>query len=131
MTQSMADRQQALGPTAALGGICLLTTQRAHRAYRLTRFVGALRHAGHRQSFAADPEASMAEAGLSAQERGMVRSKDFAAMLEYGVPTVGIAKIARALDVNLLQMGAAGRNQSVAEFLAQRKQRNEGWPWHF
>jgi gallate dioxygenase len=123
--------ESILGPTASLRGLCRLTPARAERGYRLGRFLTGMRDPAVRAAFAADPDASMAAARLTEHERALVCRRDFEGMLEYGVSNVAIGKASPALGTTLVERGAKGRGQTVAEFLAERRARNEGRPWQF
>lgn len=120
-----------LGPTASLHGLVRMTPERAGRGYRLGRFLTGMRDPATRAAFTADPEASMAVAGLSEHEQALVRARDYDGMLEYGVSNVAIGKASPALGTTLVERGAKGRGQTAAEFIAERRRRNEGRPWQF
>jgi len=123
--------ESPLGPTVKLRGLCRMTPERAHRGYRLNRFLTGMRDPRQRAAFARDPDACMADYGLSPAEQDMVRRRDCDAMLDYGASNVAIGKASAALGLTLLGRGATGRGQSVQEFLAWRRAANEGAPWHF
>jgi gallate dioxygenase len=120
-----------LGPTAPLRALVRMTPERAHRAYRLTCFLTSMRDPATRAAFAADGEACMVAAGLTLQECALVRQRDYDGMLDYGVSNVAIGKASPALGTDLVARGAKGRGQSAAEFIAERRARNEGQPWQF
>ncbi|MDD2924649.1 hypothetical protein [Rhodoferax sp.] len=120
-----------LGPTVPLRGMCLLTPERARRGFRLNTFLTGMRAPAQRAAFVADPERCMADFGLNEQERTMVRERDYSALLDYGASNVAIGKASGALGVTLLERGAKCRNQSVEDFLAERKAANKGQPWEF
>lgn len=120
-----------LGPTAALQGLCRMTTERAQRGYRLTQFLCSMREPAQRAAFAADPQACMAQAALSPAEQDMVRRRDYDAMLDHGASNVAIGKASAALGTTLVARGAQGRGQSPEAFIAQRKLANQGQPWQF
>jgi gallate dioxygenase len=122
---------ETLGPVAPLRGLCRMTPERAQRGYRLSRFLSGMREHVRRSAFLADAEASMALFGLSERERDLVRRRDFDGMLDYGVSNVAIGKASPALGTTLVQRGAKGRGQTVAEFIAERRARNLGQPWQF
>jgi hypothetical protein len=73
----------------------------------------------------------MASQALTDAERDMVRQRDYAAMLDYGASNVALGKASPALGTTLMERGALGRGQSVAEFIADRKVANRGTPWQF
>ena len=128
---SRMDKEGLLGPVAPLRGLVRMTPQRAQRGDRLGRFLTGMRDPAARAAFASDPEASMAAFGLSEQERALVRARDYDGMLDYGVSAVAIGKASPALGTTLVERGAKGRGQTAAEFIAERRARNEGQPWHF
>lgn len=123
--------ESTLGPLAPLHGLCPMTTQRAQRGYRLSCFLAGMREPAARAAFAQDGEASMAAFGLSESERELIRRRDYDGMLDYGASNVAIGKASAALGTTLVERGAAGRGQSAAEFIAERRARNEGQPWQF
>jgi hypothetical protein len=120
-----------LGPTAPLRGFVPMTPERAHRGYRLTRFLCSMRDPQQRVAFASDPEACMEAFALTDAEREMVRRRAFERMLDHGASNVAIGKASPALGTTLVERGARGRGQTSAEFIAQRRARNEGQPWQF
>lgn len=123
------DQTLLLGPTASLRGLCRMTAQRAQRGYRLNCFLTGMREPARRAAFRADPEASMAAAGLSDGERELVRRRDYEGMLDYGASVVAIGKASAALGTHLMERGAKARGQTVADFIAERRARNEGQAW--
>ncbi|RYZ01001.1 MAG: hypothetical protein EOO24_15690 [Comamonadaceae bacterium] len=120
-----------LGPVAPLHGLVRMTPERAARGYRLGSFLTGMRDPARRAAFAADPEACMADWGLSDHERDLVRRRDYGGMLDFGVSNVAVGKASPALGTTLVERGAKGRGQSGAEFIAERRARNEGYPWQF
>lgn len=120
-----------LGPTVPLRALVPMTPERAHRGYRLTGFLCSMRDPRQRAAFAADPEERMAAFGLSDAERDLVRQRDYDGMLDYGASVVAIGKASPALGTDLVARGAKGRDQSPAEFIAERRARNIGQPWQF
>ena len=108
-----------------------MTTERAQRGYRLTQFLSRFQDERHRQAMTADPLACMQAAGLSEAEKDMVARRDFVAMLDHGAATVAVAKICRYWGISLVEMGAAGRGQSVEQFMTERRRANKGQPWEF
>ena len=123
------DTAALLGPTVPLRGLCRMTPQRAQRGYRLNGFLTGMRDPARRAAFRADAEASMAAAGLNAQERELVRRRDYEGMLDYGASVVAIGKAAAALGTTLMDRGALARGQAVADFIAERRAFNQGHPW--
>jgi hypothetical protein len=123
--------QDKLGPRVALTGLRPLTTERAQRGYRLTRFLTSMREPAQRARFAQDPAACMQDFGLSAHEQALVNDRAYDAMMVYGACTVAIGKASGALGITLLARGALCRGLSTEEFMRQRKLANKGYPWEF
>jgi len=120
-----------LGPTVSLRGLCPMTTERAQRGYRLTRFLTSMRDPAQRAQFAGEPERCMAAFGLSEFERDLVRRRDYDGMLDWGASNVAIGKASPALGTTLVERGAKGRGQTAAQFIEERRKANEGQPWQF
>jgi len=120
-----------LGPRVEIRGACRFTTERAQRGLRLNRFLTSMRQPENREAFAVDPEAYMTSQALSEAECDMVRRRDYAAMLDYGASNVALGKAGPALGTTLMERGAHGKGQSVADFIAERKLANRGMPWQF
>lgn len=120
-----------LGPIVPLRGLVRMTPQRASRGYRLTCFLTSMRDPAARSAFCADPQASMAAFGLSEAECELVRRRDYDGMLDYGASNVAIGKASPALGTTLVERGAKGRGQTAAQFIAERRTRNEGQAWQF
>ncbi len=125
------DIESILGPRVAIRGVCRFTTERAQRGFRLNTFLTSMRQPQQREAFARDPEACMANHGLTAQEQDMVRRRDYPAMLDYGASNVALGKAGPALGVSLLERGAQGKGQTSQEFVAERRAANQGQAWQF
>ena len=127
----MATDDALLGPAADLRGLCRMTPERAQRGIGLTRFLTSMREPTQRAAFVRDAEACMAAFGLAEHERELVRRRDYEGMLDWGASNVAIGKASPALGTTLLERGAKGRGQTAAEFIAERRARNQGQPWQF
>ncbi|HEY1931431.1 MAG TPA: protocatechuate 3,4-dioxygenase [Acetobacteraceae bacterium] len=93
-------------------GTIVFTGEQSSRGYRLNRMAMSLTDAANRQRFVADNEIYARQMGLDDGETGMVRRRDWRAMLEHGASIYLIIKVAGALGVSLPQVGAqtAGRS---------------------
>ena len=90
------------------------------RALGLNRFFWGLTRPEARAAFVRDEEAAYAAAGLSEQERALVRARDWLGLIRYGVNFFVLEKFARTLKLSNADMYAAMRGESLAEFLATR-----------
>ena len=95
--------------------------ERSARGLRLNRFLHSLVSAAVRAQFAADPEQAMQAAGLDADERAMLRRRDWRALMDHGASFFCLEKFARASGVSNPEMIAAFRGETLAEFLQTRR----------
>lgn len=90
------------------------------KAYQLNKYLHAMIDPAHRARFLADPEASFTEAGLSEEEKDLVRRRDWPGLIHYGVIFFVLEKLAAVTGVSNLHVYAAMRGQPLEEFLATR-----------
>jgi gallate dioxygenase len=93
---------------------------RSVKNYRLNRFLHDMVIPEHRALFAADPEAAFDKAGLSEQERDMIRRRDWRALMQYGAIFFVLEKLAAVTGVSNLHVYAAMRGQSLDDFQKTR-----------
>ena len=74
----------------------------------------------HRARFLADPEGAFADAGLTEQERDLVRRRDWRGLIHYGVIFFMLEKLGAVVGVSNLHIYAAMRGQSLEEFQKTR-----------
>lgn len=103
-----------------LEGTYPFTLKTAVKAYRLNKFLHALIEPAHRHKFLTDPEAAFEEAGLTTDERDMVRRRDWRAMIHYGVIFFMLEKLGAVVGVSNLHIYAAMRGQSLEDFQKTR-----------
>jgi gallate dioxygenase len=103
-----------------LEGTYPFTLNRSVQAYRLNKFLHQMTVPSHRQTFLADPEASFEEAGLTPEERDMVRRRDWRAMIHYGVIFFMLEKLGAVVGVSNLHIYAAMRGQTLEDFQKTR-----------
>lgn len=103
-----------------LTGTYPFTLGRSARGYRLNRFLHDMVIPAHRARFLADPEAAFADAGLTEEERDLVRRRDWQAMMHYGVIFFMLEKLGAVLGVSNLHIYAAMRGETLEEFQKTR-----------
>ncbi len=103
-----------------LSGTYPFTLDRSVKAYRLNNFLHDLIQPEKRKRFLAEPEAMFAEAGLTEQERDMVRRRDWRALIHYGVIFFLLEKLGAVVGTTNLHIYAAMRGQSLEEFQKTR-----------
>jgi gallate dioxygenase len=122
--ESTADYRQRIGHQWAgiekLTGTYPFTLERSVKAYRLNHFLHRLTDAEFRRRFLQDPEAVFEAAALSAEERDMLRRRDWRALIRYGVIFFLLEKLGAAVGTTNLHIYAAMRGQSLEEFQKTR-----------
>jgi gallate dioxygenase len=103
-----------------LPGTYPFTLDRSVKAYRLNNFLHELIKPEARKRFLADPEPMFAEAGLTDEERDMVRRRDWRALIQYGVIFFLLEKLGAVVGTTNLHIYAAMRGQSLEDFQKTR-----------
>ena len=104
----------------SLEGTYLFDLERSARALRLNRFLHGLTVPEKRNLFRDDPDAAFDKAGLSEEERRMVRELDWAALIRYGASFFCLEKLGRVKGVSNPEMVAGFRGETLEEFLNTR-----------
>jgi len=115
--QHMAEQ---LAGIEQLPGTYPYTLATSVKAYRLNKFLHGMTRPAHRARFLADEEGAFAEAQLTADERDMVRRRDFRALIHYGVIFFVLEKLGAVVGVSNLHIYAAMRGQSLEDFQRTR-----------
>jgi gallate dioxygenase len=122
--ESVADYRARIGKQWAgiekLPGTYPFTLDRSVKAYRLNNFLHDLIQPDNRKRFLADPEPMFETAGLSEQERDMVRRRDWRALIQYGVIFFLLEKLGAVVGTTNLHIYAAMRGQSLEDFQKTR-----------
>ena len=105
----------------SLPGTYLFDLERSARALRLNRFLHGLTRPEKRALFKSDPEAAFDAAGLTAEERAMVRNLDWRALIRYGASFFTLEKLGRVSGVSNPAMVAHMRGETLEEFLKTRR----------
>ena len=103
-----------------LPGTYPFTLDRSVKAYRLNCFLHSLLQPDKRRRFLEEPEALFEEARLTAEERAMLRARDWRALIKYGVIFFLLEKLGAAVGTTNLHIYAAMRGQSLEDFLKTR-----------
>jgi gallate dioxygenase len=104
----------------SLSGTYLFDLERSARGLRLNRFLHGLTVPGNRTLFKDDPDTAFEKAGLTGEERRMVRELDWAALIRYGASFFCLEKLARVKGVSNPEMVAAFRGETLEQFLKTR-----------
>ena len=105
-----------------LEGTYPFTLERSAKGYRLNKFLHRMIEPDWRQRFLAAPEALFAEAGLSEEERDLLRRRDWRGLIQYGAIFFMLEKLGAVLGVSNLDLYSAMRGQSLEAFMKTRNQ---------
>jgi len=104
-----------------LEGTYLFDIETSAKAMRLNRFLHGFTVPANRTLFKENPEAAFDRAGLSAEERRMIRELDWAALIRYGASFFCLEKLGRVKGVSNPEMVAGFRGETLDEFLKTRR----------
>jgi gallate dioxygenase len=103
-----------------LAGTYPFDLERSAKALRLNRFLRGLIVPEHRELFRATPEVAFEKAGLTDEERRLVRDRDWGGMIRYGATFFALEKLARVSGVSNPEMVAQMRGETLEQFLKTR-----------
>jgi protocatechuate 4,5-dioxygenase alpha chain len=110
--------ERRLGPRAHPRGVIRYGGTLASRGFRLTAFLISISQLGQREAFLADEAGTMARFGLDEREQALVRTRDYAGLLQAGAHVYAVAKSGHAFGATLMDIGARLRGQSTAELVS-------------
>ena len=97
------------------------TFERSTRAYRLNRYLHGIIQPELRGRFLYDREGSYARGNLTEEEKNMLRTLDWRALIRYGVIFFILEKLAAAVGVPNQKIYAAMRGESLEDYQKTRK----------
>jgi gallate dioxygenase len=103
-----------------LEGTYPFTLDRSVKAYRLNEFLHRLIEPAFRKQFLANPEPLFESAGLTEEERDMVRRRAWRELIHYGVIFFMLEKLGAVIGTTNLHIYAAMRGQSLEDFQKTR-----------
>ncbi|HZQ72579.1 MAG TPA: protocatechuate 3,4-dioxygenase [Burkholderiales bacterium] len=92
----------------------------SRKGRRLNKLCHTLCDPKNRDAFKADEEAYLAKFGLTAEEKDLIRKRDFRGLIEAGLNIYWMLKLGSATGNSLYRMGAQMRGESYEEFLKTR-----------
>jgi len=104
-----------------LEGTYIFDLKTSAKALRLNRFLHGFTVPEKRAAFKENQEAAFEKAGLSAEERRMVRDLDWAALMRYGASFFCLEKLARQKSISNPEMVAGFRGETLEAFLKTRR----------
>jgi gallate dioxygenase len=115
-----ARAERELAGVERLEGSYPFTLDRSVKAYRLNAFLHSLIEPERRKQFLKDPEPLFEAAGLTEEERDMVRRRDWRALIRYGVIFFMLEKLGAVVGTTNLHIYAGMRGQSLEDFQKTR-----------
>jgi gallate dioxygenase len=103
-----------------LPGTYPFTLARSVKGYRLNKFLHNLIDPAWREKFRSDPDSLFEIAGLTTEERQLVRTLDWRGMIHYGVSFFMLEKLGAVIGVSNLHIYAAMRGESLEQFQKTR-----------
>ena len=97
------------------------TFERSTRAYRLNRYLHGIIQPELRGRFLYDREGSYVRGNLTEEEKNMLRTLDWRALIRYGVIFFILEKLAAAVGVPNQKIYAAMRGESLEDYQKTRK----------
>ncbi|MEX3959443.1 gallate dioxygenase [Trinickia sp. EG282A] len=92
----------------------------AVKAFRINSYLHRMVEPSHREAFVRDPEASFEAAGLTQQERDLIRRRDWRGLLHYGAIFFVLEKLGAVTGVSNLHIYAAMRGETLEAFQQTR-----------
>jgi len=96
----------------------------SRRGLRLNKMCGSLCSPENRAAFKRDEEAYMAKYGLRAEEKDLIRKRDFAGLIHAGLNIYWMLKLGSVTGNSLYRMGAQMRGEKYEDFLATRNMKD-------
>jgi len=118
--QDRRHMDEQLAGIEKLPGSYPFTLERSVRAYRINDYLHRMVEPAHRKAFLADPEASFEAAGLTGEERDLIRRRDWRALIHYGAIFFGLEKLGAVVGVSNLHIYAHMRGETLEEFQKTR-----------
>lgn len=116
----LARMAEQLKGAERLTGTYPFTHATSLKAYRLNKYLHGMIRPAHREAFLADPEASFAAAGLSDEEKDLIRRRDWQGLIHYGVIFFMLEKLGATVGVSNLHIYAAMRGETLEDFMKTR-----------
>lgn len=107
-----------------LAGTYPFNLARSVQSLRLSRFLHGLTMPARRACFLADEATSMRDAGLSDEERRLVRERDWRGLIHHGVIFFLLEKLGAVVGVSNLHIYAAMRGETLEVFQQTRNAPN-------
>jgi len=109
-----------LAGAETLPGTLPFTLARSVKAFRVNSFLHDLIKPDHRAEFLSQPDKAFQKAGLSEEERTLIRNRDWRGMIHYGVSFFMLEKLGAVIGVSNLHIYAAMGGETLEAFQKTR-----------
>jgi gallate dioxygenase len=103
-----------------IAGTYPFTLERSVKAYRINEYLHRMVEPGHRDAFLRDPEPTFEAAGLTEEERDLIRRRDWRGLMQYGAIFFMLEKLGAVAGVSNLHIYAAMRGETLEVFQRTR-----------
>src|SRR2546423_14661827 len=90
-----------------LEGTYPFTLERSVKAFRINDYLHRMVEPSHRETFLRDPESSFEAAGLTGEERDLIRRRDWRGLMHYGAIFFVLEKLGGVTGVSYLHLLSA------------------------
>ncbi|VCU71768.1 Gallate dioxygenase [Pigmentiphaga humi] len=104
-----------------ISGTYAFDLRTSNRTLNINRFFWNMIRADWRERFVADEEGTMTAAGLSEQEKALVRARDWLGLVQYGVNFFVLEKFGRVVKKTNLEIYATMRGETFEAFMQTRQ----------
>jgi len=112
---------QQLDPNNPIPGTYVFDGRMSRKGYALNKLGNSLLTEEARTAFKADEDAYIDQIGLTAEQKQLVRNRDWLGCVRAGANIYFLIKIAMVLGDSLYKLGAKQKGMTYEEFLATRK----------
>lgn len=119
-SRHLAHMAMQLDGAQGLAGTYPFTLERSVKCYRINKYLHAMVEPAHRETFIKDQESSFEQAGLTVEERLLIRNRDWRGLIHYGVIFFMLEKLGAVIGVSNLHIYAAMRGQTLEDFQKTR-----------
>lgn len=109
-----------LAGAEALEGTYPFTLARSVKGFRINNFLHALIEPERRAAFLSNQDSAFESAGLTDEERDLIRRRDWRGMIHYGVSFFMLEKLGAVVGVSNLHIYAAMRGETLEQFQKTR-----------
>jgi gallate dioxygenase len=103
-----------------IAGAYPFTLERSVTAYRINDYLHRMVEPTHREAFLRDPEPTFEAAGLTEEERDLIRRRDWRGLMQYGAIFFMLEKLGAVTGVSNLHIYAAMRGETLEVFQRTR-----------